>query len=460
MELTIDRHRMYQLLGAFFTIEVALGAIALVSPLLFGIVLGTLVVLFLGFAVSELTLLKTLFFLIPFGVTFQLGNFEFSTVQFLLLAMIIFSVLKVCAGSLVFQRTSLHLWLGLFVMIFFISLVSTPSLFESTKELFRWIPFLFSFFFASQVFDSESEIKSMAWWIMGLLVAQLLIAFSLFPLGPMSVFGRLKGTMGNPNTLAIYLVLNLGLVTSLWLSPISESKRRWALLAVSITLVALVFTHTRGAWVGAFFSIFALLLLKDREERKRVIRFLVVLLIVAVLAAAVFSPNTQILKHTKGSIAVAGEAKEYDTAFVRLLEAFIVLDIIKNHPILGSGLGSFRMLLERELLGLPEIIDFTADSFNVYLQLWLELGLLGLGVFLAMVFIILKRGSQLVKHYNNDPELQAIIVGILANMIGFLMHGFADMVLLSIGGYFFWMEVGMIFALERLASERNLAVYG
>jgi|GEM_PF-2724743 len=460
MELVIERRRMYQLLIAFFTIEVALGALALVSPLLFGIILGTSAAIIFGFAVSEVALLKTLFFFIPFGVTFYFSGFEFPSVQLLLLAVMVVSLLKVCAGSLVFQRTSLHVWMGLFILTFFISLARTPSYSESVKELFRWLPFLFSYFFAAQAFNQEAEVKSAAWWLVGLLVAQVLIAFVLFPVGPAGVLGRLKGTMGNPNTLAIYLVLNLGLVTSLWLSPIPQHKRRWALLALSITLLALIVTHTRGGWLGAFFSILSLLFLKSRGERKRVLKFLMVLLLIGVFAIVIFSPSIEMLKHTKGSFVGDSGAVEYDTAFVRVLEAVIMWEIIKSHPVFGTGIGSFRMLLEKQLEGIPDIIDFTADAFTIYLQFWLELGLLGLLAFLAIIYVIFKRGRQLVKHYKDDPEYQAIVIGILANFVGFLMHGFVDMVIYSVGGFLFWMEVGMIFALERLSSERNPAENG
>lgn len=81
--------------------------------------------------------------------------------------------------------------------------------------------------------------------------------------------------------------------------------------------------------------------------------------------------------------------------------------MITAHPFVGVGLGNFNL-------------NQTRYAHNSYLQIWAEIGLLGIVSFLWLVITVLKCGLKSLK---ND---RIRIAGLLSANIIFLAHNFID----------------------------------
>jgi len=102
--------------------------------------------------------------------------------------------------------------------------------------------------------------------------------------------------------------------------------------------------------------------------------------------------------------------------------------MIKDKPLFGSGIGTFKMnyldYQAKFLKNNPYYIKYWAfprDAHNEYLQIGAELGVIGLGSFLLILFIFFHR---VLKYFNQekDDKKKIIIFGLLLGVICFLTH--------------------------------------
>lgn len=96
------------------------------------------------------------------------------------------------------------------------------------------------------------------------------------------------------------------------------------------------------------------------------------------------------------------------------------LKIIKVKPFTGVGLGNFNLLQSRY-------------AHNSYLQIWAEMGILGITSILWLIIAGLK---SIIKHIKTSPHRNQIICLITTNT-AFLIHNFVDFT-------FFLPEVALI----------------
>jgi O-antigen ligase len=96
-------------------------------------------------------------------------------------------------------------------------------------------------------------------------------------------------------------------------------------------------------------------------------------------------------------------------------------EIIKQNPILGSGLYGFRNAYQeiRESEN-DEILNY---PHNFFLNFWIETGLLGLLAILAMLVWTYKFGKNL---YTNNKDAQPLILAVFAGLVVILVHGQVD----------------------------------
>jgi len=111
----------------------------------------------------------------------------------------------------------------------------------------------------------------------------------------------------------------------------------------------------------------------------------------------------------------------------------IALRMAHDHFILGAGLGNFRLLefdylpQTINLLNVQEELHVGLVAHNTYLEILAELGVVGLGLFVALLVAVAAVGlrslSMLVR--NGDP-MAFVVRGLLAGTGGLLVAYFFD----------------------------------
>lgn len=194
---------------------------------------------------------------------------------------------------------------------------------------------------------------------------------------------RPYGLLPHPNLLGGYFAIAL-LTSAGWLFV-----RRRGIFLLGVGLVgggfwALLLTFSRGAWLGLFSGglMALLLLLRDLRRTSHLrIRLFFVILLLAVLAVLFALQYWPLLSARAG---IGLERVELRSIADRVVYAQLAERAIREYPILGVGIGNFPW---RAAYYLTETqFDLRGDNAHqTYLQIWAELGTIGLGLFLSLV---------------------------------------------------------------------------
>lgn len=178
----------------------------------------------------------------------------------------------------------------------------------------------------------------------------------------------------------------------------SFGSRRLYAFAMLAEILGLLATVSRGAIAGALCGVLVVSLVM---RRSRVRTFLLV-----ALGTAAFVIGVQAQLNAR--IAEAG-AGAFNTNTVRLLSYADGIKKIKEHPVLGTGAGTYWDNIPKLNIGL-------ADPNNIFLLTWAELGLAGMA---ALLFLLWRYG-RLVAAARHLPE-RARIVTLAAGGAAFSM---------------------------------------
>lgn len=186
----------------------------------------------------------------------------------------------------------------------------------------------------------------------------------------------MAGTIGTP---AIYGIF-LGLAILAGLEVLSRSRNKlWPAAALGLMGVALLLNNTRSAIAGT--AVGAIVLISGRFGKR-----MWVLLPAGLLAAGLFIAAMPDLRQRWMELA---DLRGTHSATIRSFYWNVTWEAIILRPLLGHGPGSFSRtyfdtqgdLLSAGRIEPPEVIQPMLWAHNDYLQIWLEVGLLGLILF-------------------------------------------------------------------------------
>ena len=140
----------------------------------------------------------------------------------------------------------------------------------------------------------------------------------------------------------------------------------------------------------------------------------------------------------------------------RLIVNRNTLEMIKDYPILGTGLGTFAILY-------PKYRDSRLRMFmnavhNDYLQFAEEMGIFGLGSFIAILVLFFRKSLGLLR-YARDRYIQGLAIGFLVSVAAIVIHGLGDFNLqIPANALLFWIILALSSSLGLLArSEGRVA---
>lgn len=198
---------------------------------------------------------------------------------------------------------------------------------------------------------------------------------------------RSYGTMGNPNFLGTYTVFAL---TGSLILYLNQKQMVWLLTSILI-YAALLTSMTRGAWL-AFAAIFVLIILKtysNKEQRKKLIIFLITMILVFFLLNLI-SDDSFISRASTIPVEL-GAVAEYrnNSVSIRIFVWQESLQILKDNWLVGTG---------PDTLQIPVPRGYVEDkAFNMFLEIAVTMGIFTLLGYLGIIFYCLRRKGSWVQ---------------------------------------------------------------
>lgn len=214
-----------------------------------------------------------------------------------------------------------------------------------------------------------------------------------------------------------------------------ESKQAWFRLAclatMALVVTALIFTFSRGAFLG-FVVVNGLFFLWKFNLRTTAL-----FLLAGVVFFALLPPEM----YTRLSMGFGEDANAVSAGRIEGIWLPMLSELWRS-PVWGNGLGSF-MWSQPMLAGLTLV---ATHPHNAYLEAYLDMGIVGLGLMLAFYWHVWKGFRTLGNNAFLSPELRGFYKGAAAALISFFVTGFAGSSLVPRPEYaLLWVAIGMMY---------------
>lgn len=244
-----------------------------------------------------------------------------------------------------------------------------------------------------------------------------------------SDIGRVFSTIGNSNLLGTYIALVLPTVISFYIAP-GLKKNSYAFLswaALPLAIATLIFTASRGPWIGAvaglilFFFLIKKRSTKDNPLLSRVPVFVIVSILALTLLIAVFArPSDTTLVNSyidraKSAFNPSGGSAQYRISIWKL-----TIKMIADKPFLGSGPDTFKEQFFRYRFPKFEN-DVPADKAHFdFLQVASTIGLVGFAALLWFIIYFFASVYKISKT-QKDADLNILTSASIAGIAGYLI---------------------------------------
>jgi O-antigen ligase len=242
------------------------------------------------------------------------------------------------------------------------------------------------------------------------------------------------GPFINRHHFAGYMELTIALPLGLIFSNSVEREKKFIyLFAAGLMAVALVMTNSRGGIISLVAELLFLVSLmgirrrhrkKHTEKKPRIKSAAMKAGLALAMVLAVFG-GVVLLGGEEALIRVVGSVNTDDPTTGRAHFWGVTVDIIKNHPIIGTGLGAFGVVYTGydTRNGLYRL----EQAHNDYLQVLSDGGIVG--AVLGLVFLVALFRMGFARRDSRDDFRRGVATGALAGCFAVLVHSFFDFTL-------------------------------
>ena len=366
-----------------------------------------------------LIILLILIFIRPFisSLAFPYLNSVYSGL--LLIFLIIWYIYK---GISIKKIQAIKYPLILFFLALIISMIFSSDKLNSLKEIYKYISGLLLFLIAASL-TSEEKMNLIQSIVLAGLVISLLAIYQYF-FGFQHILNYITQQQNfepfvldylsrkrvffpfvTPNTLAGYLAMIIPLT-------LTHKDKIWFIIPISF---ALLLTKSLGALLSLFLGLSLYFLLQRKFEKRTILFLFGLLAIIGLIFMARLNTQKQHLQPIFSTVMRLNYWKD-------------TLMIIKTSPLVGVGLGNFNLIHSRY-------------AHNSYLQIWAEMGILGIASFLWMLISVIYLGVKEIKNFPFKNQISSIFI---ANIV-FLIHNFIDFsFFLPEVSVIWWLILGLI----------------
>ena len=188
--------------------------------------------------------------------------------------------------------------------------------------------------------------------------------------------------------------------------------------ALAVMSAAFILAQSRGAWLSLAVSLLVMagILLKKRMVKPGGVFLL--LLVLAAVGSFVFLAGPEVSQRADTMAVVTVEETVQEDSFrTRLLIWRGALDMIKENPLVGTGIGTFVWAFPRYRPA--GLITMSHYAHNDYLHIAAEMGVLAFFIAVWMLVALLRAGTR---KKDLSPETLGCTIGVLS----VALHGLVD----------------------------------
>ncbi|MBQ6529531.1 MAG: O-antigen ligase family protein, partial [Clostridia bacterium] len=256
---------------------------------------------------------------------------------------------------------------------------------------------------------------------------------------------RVYSTLGNPNVLGEYLLLVLPIAAVFMLKPKWSDLSKYAYGAAFLVLaLCLILTQSRGCWLGFIVSV--IIFVTFYEGKLWGLVPLVLLILPFVI------PQTIVER-----VMSIGNMEDTSTSY-RVFIWLGTLGMMKYYWLGGIGMGEAAFAKVYPFFSYNAII--APHSHNTFLQLLVEAGIGGLGMFLVMQGVFLKQMSVVYRADNKKSLDSMTALAIASGVAGFLVQSMFDYTFYNyrvMAVFFMLLALGMALRHIKVPYEREAA---
>jgi O-antigen ligase len=255
---------------------------------------------------------------------------------------------------------------------------------------------------------------------------------------------RATAAFPNANVFGVYLSAIAPLIIGLALFYYKGAKKILMLIVALLATFGIVLTFSRGTALALYLSVLFLSFMRKSK-------IISVALIILLLVSPFVMPQ---------SIKKWAKEVNYNPVRFMLNDDRIsiyknALNMIKHHPVIGVGVNTFSKNYQTYKLPEPDWAKTVGSLYahNHFLQMAGEIGLLGLAVFLWLLYRLFKANFRIYSGLK-DEYLKVVSVSLVACFIAFLTNGLTETSLYySRVAMIFWYLIGVTLSLQNLTKE-------
>jgi len=254
-----------------------------------------------------------------------------------------------------------------------------------------------------------------------------------------TIEGRVVSTFENPNVLAEYLIMVLPLVLALFLNAENSKRRLATVIAGGIIGGCLIYTWSRGAWLGFLIGIAIFLLMYSRHT--------MTFMLFGCLGIP-FLPFVLPESITQRFLSIGNLGDSSTSYRVNIWRG--VGKMVGDYWQTGIGIGTDSFRCVYPLYSLSGI-ESAPHSHNLYLQILVEIGIVGLLAFLVLLFFWTQ--SCFTIHRKEERREKLIPAAIFCGLLSVLAQGMTDYIWYNYRVFLmFWLMLGLCAAARKILT--------
>jgi len=265
-------------------------------------------------------------------------------------------------------------------------------------------------------------------------------------------YPRVWSTLGNPNFLGPYLIMIIPIYLIFLIKAETVKKKFVYSVFTLLSVLALIFTYSRAAWLGMVVGLIVFALMVNKKQLKTNSFFLIGIIVSCIILTSIYprlylrpqERTTTMKPIVERAVSIVDFKEPGITA--RLSAWGTTIKMTLKRPILGFGLDtlgmSFRQFMSKKYEELAGRFRTAGYAHNEFLQYSVTIGLVGLGVYLFLLFTFFR---ILIK-VSREKDKNLLVSGLCASCIALLINNqfsFSTIVPATLLWFFFGLGGGL-----------------